>query len=149
MLAVAFLVSVQNKIKMDKIQKLTDIIKLNIKELTEIKVGQVFNSKYYGDIVATKVTYLSEGKYSIYGFDIKEGLPRDNYYPRDLDLVGKEPMLNNVLYFFIESLYSTSKEDKHLSVLDMILSEWDYSKMYLKDQSEATINYLFDLAGCS
>jgi hypothetical protein len=111
MLAVAFLVSVQNKIKMDKIQKLTDIIKLNIKELTEIKVGQVFNSKYYGDIVATKVTYLSEGKYSIYGFDIKEGLPRDNYYPRDLDLVGKEPMLNNVLYFFIESLYSTSKED--------------------------------------
>ena len=134
---------------MEKIQKLTDLIKSNIKELTEIKVGQVFNSKYYGYIVATRVTHLSEGKYSIYGFNINEGVLRYNYYPRDLDLVGKEPMLNNVLHFFVESLYSTSKEDKHLSVLDMILSDWDYSKVYLKDQSEATINYLFDLAGCS
>jgi hypothetical protein len=130
----------------EKIQKITDLIKSNIKELTKIEVGQVFNSKYYGHIVATKVTYLSEGKYLIYGFDIKEGLPRDNYYPMDLELVGKEPMLNNVLHFFIESLYSRSKEYDDFSVLDIILSEWDYSKPYLKDQSQATINYLFDLA---
>lgn len=110
MLAVAFLVSRTKQIKMDKIQKLTDLIKSNIKELTKIEVGQVFNSKYYGHIVATKVTHLSEGKYSIYGFDIKEGLPRDNYYPRDLDLVGKEPMLNNVLHFLLKVCIQLQKK---------------------------------------
>lgn len=49
----------------NKTQKLTALIKANIKDLTEIAVGQVFYSKYYGNIVATKVEHLSDGKYSI------------------------------------------------------------------------------------
>jgi hypothetical protein len=140
---------------MNKIDKLTEVIRLAIPELMELKKGCLITVKEYPNEIIeilsnqypSKCNACSlDGKYIIIDFDDAWGSHNTATYDKT---IGAYPMLHNVLHFFVESLYSTSKEDKHLSVLDMILSEWDYSKMYLKDQSESTINYLFDLAGCT
>ncbi len=134
------------KEQLEKVRFISNVIRDKFPELKAIEVGQVFHSEYYGKITATKVQQHSPTTYSIYGFDEKDGLPRDNYYPKDLGLVGREIMLNNVLHYFQELLFEQSYMDKSKTNIEMILSEWDYSKPYLKDQSEATIFYVFDFA---
>lgn len=103
--------------------------------LQKIENGQVFYSKYYGNITATKITHRGGEVYSIYGF-CKEGLPRNNYYPKDLQLVGKPIMLNDVLYWFTTFMNNESE------YTDEVLSEWDLQSSFLADQSEKLINYL-------
>lgn len=140
---------------MDKLKELTDLIRSEIKELTAIEVGQIFNSKIYGNIVATRIEQHTANTYSIYGFDVKEGLPRNNYYPRDLELVGKEIMLNNVLYWHSlngrnkYSHFDVSYGEGYFMIYDGKKNGsllWDFSKPYLKDQSEELIKFLCDLA---
>lgn len=116
-------------------------IKSKIKRLNFIEVGQIFHSVYYGNIIATKVTKYDNGYY-IYGFDETEGLPRGNYYPQQLDLIGKKPVLSDVLDCFVNlSFHKTSKETKQKLILDC----WNYSKPYLEDQDEITISFLCTL----
>ncbi len=141
---------------MDKLKELTDLIRSEIKELTAIEVGQIFKSKFDGNIVATRIEQHTANTYSIYGFDVKEGLPRNNCYPRDLELVGKEIMLNNVLHWHSKksrnkySHFEVSNGEGYFVIYDEEEAEskaWDLSKPYLKDQSEETIKFLCNLAG--
>lgn len=113
--------------------------------LQEIVKGQQFYSPYYGIITATKVTRYGNGKYGIYGFDEKEGLPRDNYYPRDLELRGFPIKLNDVLEFLnicfttdnsasnTVKLFNSSENSKLKKV---VIDNWHLSSVFLEDQSE-------------
>jgi hypothetical protein len=131
-----------------KLKQLTTLVRANVKDLTEISEGQVFHSKYYGYLGALKSNRISKDIYEIYGYELyKSPLNvRTGFYPRDLELIGKEPMLHDVLKCF--SLTPKDKKEKGLTFKfnESIVSKWDLSKPYLRDQSEKTINHLFDLA---
>ena len=124
----------------NKLNELTDAIRKALPRLMEIENGQIFNSKYYGLIQATQIEIHKANIYSIYGFDFKCGLPRSNYYLRELDLVGKEPMLNDVLEWLnYKFLHSNTNYN-----IDVVY-RWDLSKPYLKNQSEDLINFLHSI----
>ena len=133
----------------NKLKELTDAIRNALPRLMVIEKGQIFHSKYYGDIVATRIGKHSEKVCSIYGFDLKDGLPRDNYYPRDIELVGKNPQLNDVLEWFLsiknDSMLFTSTCGNIFLGLHKDKQIWDLSKPFLKDQSEDLINFLHSI----
>jgi hypothetical protein len=122
--------------KEDKLKYITAILQVAIPSLMSIENGQVFHSEFYGNIVATKVEPLSGGKYSIYGFDEATGMPRSDYYPRDLKLVGKDIMLNHVLYYVVNELNVDATP---------LIAQWGLLNPCLKDQSEEVVSYVFDL----
>ena len=122
--------------------------------LRNIEVGQRFHSDYYGTVTATKITNFGKMVYSIYGFDEKDGSPRDCYYPRDLGLLGKNIMLNDVLKWHSlngrdkYSHFEVSKGEAYFSIYDGEETEsivWDLSKSNLKDQSKDLIDFLSEL----
>jgi hypothetical protein len=122
--------------------------------LRNIEIGQRFHSDYYGTITATKITNWGKMVYSIYGFDEKDGSPRDCYYPRDLGLLGKNIMLNDVLKWHSSngrdkySHFEISKGEAYFSIYDGEETEslvWDLSKPFLKDQSNELLEWLADL----
>lgn len=132
-----------------QLKSIINDIHKHIPSLLEIKRGQRFYSKYYGEIVATNVTKTThKDTYSIYGFDVNDGLPRDNYYPIDLTLIGLEPTLNDVLLWFnikkykyahFESYYFSIYNGEEYETID-----WDLTNPYLKNQSEELIRFLFE-----
>lgn len=137
-------------------KKLRAKILLDCTYLTRIEVGQVFDSKYYGNIVATKVEKVKNTLYSIYGFDTKDGLPRSFEYRTaflnsDLELVGKEPVFSDVLFWFNGQRYTYGSIDVdgfniiiHLNFCKKVI-KWDLSKCYLKDQSIELIEFLNEI----
>lgn len=129
-------------------------ILMKLPYLRKIEVGQRFHSEYYGTITATKITDWGKMVYSIYGFDEKDGNPRDCYYPKDLKLLGKPIMLNDVLKWHSMdgrdkySHFEVSKTEAYFSIYDGEETEsiiWDLSKPLLKDQSEELISWLAEL----
>ena len=130
-------------------QQLENNIREALPRLSKIEKGQRFLSKYYGVITATQIDDLGNGEYGIYGFDESEGLlPRSNYYPRDLELIGHSIKLNDVLEwcsskttnFFIENgkaYFSINYGNKNEQ-----LFYWDLSSVFLADQNEELINFL-------
>lgn len=123
---------------------LEDKIREALPHLKEVEKGQIFHSKYYENITATKIIEYGKGVYSIYGF-CEEGLPRDNYYPKDLELVGKPIMLNDVLLWLkgIDTdLHSINKygimHDKEWNMM----CRWNLNSPYLSEQSEELIKFL-------
>lgn len=128
------------------LQQLTTLIQASNPELLTLGVGQKFNSKYYGIITATIITNHGNGIYSIYGFDEKEGLPRDSYYPRDLELIGKPPTLVDVLKW--AKLPFETAEETYFSyglIRERILELWNLDSIYLRDQSPELINFLINI----
>ena len=138
-------------------------IKLGLKELeqkiytvcphlTKIEVGQIFYSRYYGNIVATSVEKCHADFYTIYGFDINKGLPRSCEYRTaflnsDLELVGKNISLSDVLFYFnsLKYKYAHFEVDNFCDYGSDQPTEhykWDLRKPYLKDQSNELIKYL-------
>ena len=117
--------------------------------LRKIEIGQRFHSEYYGTITATKITDWGKMVYSIYGFDEKDGNPRDCYFPKDLKLLGKAIMLNDVLEYFKTSNYdgkvNMMSEHKAINGINFIVKNWDLSKPLLKNQSEELISWLAEL----
>ncbi len=69
----------------------------------EIDRGVQFLSEFNGIVTATAVTKHKEGIYSIYGFDKECGLPRDNYFPRNLIWLGYEIDLDTLFRAFAET----------------------------------------------
>ncbi len=140
---------------MSNYKLLAEKIQTAIPSLLAIEVGQIFNSQYYGNIVATKINRHSYNVYSIYGFDETEGMPRDNYYPKDLKLVGREPQLNDVLAYIWNNSKVSDKiritmSDNILSISSILLFqyiiEWDLSFSSLKMQKDETIERLLLLS---
>ncbi|HSE99953.1 MAG TPA: hypothetical protein VLA48_03570 [Nitrososphaeraceae archaeon] len=131
-------------------KELENKIRESLPHLQVIEKGQLFHSKYYGNITATKVTRHGGEAYSIYGF-CEEGLPRDCYYPKELELVGKPIMLNDVLLWHSTNgrdLYSHFEVNMGQGVFRVYDSEesysiiWDLEHPFLTDQSEELIEFL-------
>lgn len=133
----------------NKLKELTDTIRKALPRLMKIENGQIFNSKYYGLIQSTFIEKYNNGVFNVYGFDFKSGLPRSNYYPIEIELVGKEPLLNDVLEWFLsiknDSMLFTSICGNIFLGLHKDKQIWDLSKPYLKDQSEDLINFLHSI----
>ena len=120
--------------------ELENKIREALPRLKKVEVGQKFLSKYYGIITATKVDNLGGGKYDIYGFDEMEGLPRSNYYPRDLELVGHPIKLNDVLeWLCLNKNYSCNMQNGRFYIFGI---SWDLSSVFLADQSEELKEFL-------
>lgn len=131
---------------MKTLKLLIEDIHKELPSLLKIEKGQIFNSQYYGNIVATIITKHSEAVYSIYGFDEKEGLPRDCYYPRDLKLVGKSPCLNDILaYLAKKGLKIELEHDGNIIWINTTIL-WDVRIPLLQKQAESTIEKIFALA---
>ena len=123
--------------------ELENKIREALPRLKKVEVGQKFLSKYYGIITATKVDNLGGGKYDIYGFDEMEGLPRSNYYPRDLELVGHPIKLNDVLeWLCLNKNYSCNMQNGRFYIFGI---SWDLSSVFLADQSEELKEFLNSL----
>ena len=124
-------------------------ILMKLPYLRKIEIGQRFHSEYYGTITATKITDWGKMVYSIYGFDEKDGNPRDCYFPKDLKLLGKAIMLNDVLEYFKTSNYdgkvNMMLEHEAINGINFIVKNWDLSKPLLKNQSEELISWLAEL----
>lgn len=133
-----------------KYQELKTKILKELQHLCKLEPNQIFNSKYYDDIVAVKITPLENNIYHVYGFDIKEGLPRSNYYPRDLSLVGKDPVLSDILLWFKLQNYKYAHfENNYFCVYDSEETykiEWNLTNHYLKEQSEELIDFLLEIS---
>ena len=132
------------------LQQLKANIYQSLPDLMELGVGCEFNSKYYGKITATKITNYGNGVYSIYGFDEKEGLPRDNYYPRDLEILGRPITLPDVLRWMsgLEIFKNRVGRRGNLGYIDEraeLLEMWNYLKYTIDDQSDQLIEFLFNL----
>lgn len=134
-------------------KELENKIRESLPHLQKIEKSQIFHSKYYGNITATKITEWGKGVCSIYGF-CEEGLPRDNYYPKDLELVGKPIMLNDVLLWHSlngrdkYSHFEVSKGEAYFSIYDGEETEsiiWNLNSPYLSEQSEELIKFLNEL----
>lgn len=112
--------------------------------LLNIEVGQRYISKYYGVIVATKIDFHSSSKtslYSVYGFDIKDGLPRSNY-DKDLELIGKEIKLDDILHWLTYKDHFSVTMNK--GALYIFGYEWKFEKD-INNQSKELIDYLLEL----
>jgi len=138
-----------------KIQALSNEIRKALPYLMEIEVGQIFNSSYYGNIIATKVNKLKINIanveiFDIYGFDINEGLPRSLVYPKECTLIGYEPKLNDVLAWMKSidrNIYTLISVDGYFydNWTNLIDISWNLEKPYLKDQSAELIDFLYSL----
>jgi len=127
-------------------KELENKIREVLPRLQEVKRGQRFLSPYYGIITATNITDHGNNKYSVYGFDEDQGLPRDNYYPKDLELLGFEIKLNDVLEFLniffitdesasnVVKLFNGSEKAK---IKKTLIDNWDLSSILLRDQSNS------------
>lgn len=129
-------------------KELENKIREALPRLQKIEKGQRFLSKYYGIITATKVDNLGGDKYDIYGFDEMEGLPRSNYYPRDLELIGHPIKLNDILeYIKIKDtpIYNTTEINTIAFGVFPKIQYWDLSSVFLADQSEELKEFLNNL----
>ncbi len=112
--------------------------------LLNIEPGQRFMSDYYGVIIATQIDFHSISNttpYSVYGFDIKTGLPRSNY-DRDLELLGKEIKLDDVLFWLsYKDQFSVTMKKGSVYIFGYA---WDFSKG-ISNQNKELINYLIKL----
>lgn len=127
---------------MTNYEKLKQKIQEAVPSLMEIEVGQVFYSKFYGEIVATRITRHNNNVMSIYGFDIKDGLPRSEYYPKELKIVGKEPMLNDVIAWLDKTVGCWSCIVGQHTYIRELMVYWDLLKPFLKDQDQELIDWL-------
>lgn len=130
-------------------QQLENKIREALPRLSKIEKGQRFLSKYYGVITATQIDDLGDGKYSIYGFDELEGLPRSDYYPRDLELIGHPIKLNDVLEYYKNSNFEHGVnmmfESEWKNGCHYIVNNWDFSSVFLADQSNEIKEFLNNL----
>lgn len=137
---------------MNKLDLLKQSIRKNIPSLMEIGKGLLFLRKRIDapDELEDILEFCGSSTYSViyhnseidhFGrFDKKQPLGK---------IIGKEPMLNDVLAWFKLSKYEYAHFEGHYFLIyngdekcDPI--EWDLSKPYLKDQSEQMIDFLYE-----
>lgn len=83
--------------------------------------------------------------------DSKAPLLYKNKYQHISKIIGKEPMLNDVLEWVLtlnncDIQFNISEKEKHINIgINNNFIDIDLSKPYLKDWNEYTINFLFKL----
>ncbi len=140
--------------KGQKLKIVTDDIRAKLPRLMELEKGclikntygkyKIINKKnnYFDcvDIVGTVTSYSEKYLRKIKGFEI----------------IGKEPMLNDVLEWLrgknhaywgyrMNSAGELTAYDFYKRKWSTPIDFWDFSKPYLKDQSEKLINFLYEL----
>jgi len=129
------------------LKKIEKTVRTSLPHLMELEKYQVFNSKIYGDIVATQKPLKTKDVdlYSVYGFDVKEGLPRSCFYYEknkiyndDLTLVGKDIYFTDILYYF----KTVKNQDLYINIFTGLINLWDYKKPELKYQPENVIEFI-------
>ena len=136
---------------MKKLEELTREIREKLPRLMELEKGQkivflvadVPNSIYTGDIeiIGETATLLTNGDLDVGGYKYNIG--------KHFEIIGKEPMLNDILQWFKES----DMEDGINKMYEIywnktsvhILQLWNFEKPYLKDQSHELIKFLHGL----
>lgn len=118
----------------NNLQELTNKIRKAIPRLMEATKGCLIQSKYYG--IAPMEYYDSE--YYEYLF-IDELLHFRKCNQKDITIIGHEPLLSDVLeWFIIKTEPSFDSDEQALN----IVAQWDLSKPCLKDQSKELIKHL-------
>lgn len=143
----------------NKLQSVTEKIRKDTPRLMEISEGCEINYKGLKyKIVKHLPQKLAEDVELVAIENIGE-FPNVIYlckYEDNFEIIGHEPMLNDVLewvksnQFFIDDLYVDN--DGFFGLLDFCYEkfkslklQWDFSKPYLKDQTEELIEFLFNL----
>ncbi len=124
----------------EKLKEITKDLRSKLPRLTNIEKGCFIRRNYTRVLEINSVfdKINSQVFYAVDEFGDKVTLTRSDIK----EVIGKEPILNDVLeWLFVKeefdvSMFLTNYFDKDC---------WDFSKPYLKDQSEAHINLLYDL----
>lgn len=131
---------------MKELEELTRDIREKIPRLMELSEGQTLKSLIAhpaNDIC--KDSYYTVGYHEDYSCKIEnEHIEIGGYIyivNRDFEIIGKEPMLNDVL----ECIKKTVIADKNETAYNIITHNWNLSHPYLKDQSPELIKFLHSL----
>ncbi len=133
----------------EKLKAVTEDIRRELPELMKLEKGCIL--KYDDDFIEICKKLPKTSKYNdnfYQGFSYDDNCGHWFYENQIEDLgykiIGKEPMLNDVIdWFYLKgiyfsfSMYNSQIKKEHI--------KWDFSKPYLKDQSEEFINFLYEL----
>lgn len=132
---------------MKELEELTREIREKLPRLMELSEGQKFKSLIAdpaNDIC--KDSYYTVGYHEDYSCKIEnEHIEIGGYIyivNRDFEIIGKEPMLNDLLDYVNKSDISISDWN---TISRSIISGWELSKPYLRDQSHELIKFLHSL----
>jgi hypothetical protein len=123
-----------------KVEAISQRIREDLPYMRKVDIGTIFNHRVHGDI---KCVYFkeSEDEFFIKWIRQSDGELLGSVYSTYLEMVGKEPMLNDVLNYFKYVGGYGIDSPIHLN----ILHNWKLENAYLKDQEEEIIEYLFNL----
>lgn len=127
------------KTHQQKLNELTTEIRKAIPRLMELSDGCVIKPYTQNEFMLDATYRIKDTDYGIY---VDSLLYRyDTYSDSEFEIIGHEPLLNDVLEYFLE--YTSL--DFNTRQMAYILASWDLSKSRLSEQSPELINFLHDL----
>ncbi len=142
--------------KLPRLNELSEGCIVDFKDMTvKFKVTHVFRDLFQNNYYLSSPVYYGDPeprgrhvfKYNEQDFISEYSLSEGIKYG-DVKIIGKEPMLNDVLeWLLVKSQSDFEPADKRYLThfLAFKLSEWDLSKPFLKDQSPELIKFLHSL----
>lgn len=137
---------------MKALEELTQDIREKLPRLMELENGQIIRS-----LISDPSCLIEEGEIFVIGKEDCTKLNENSIeiggyiyiVNKDFEIIGKEPMLNDVLEWFkysnVENGINMMYEWIWIDTVKEILNLWDLSKPYLKDQSPELITFLNSL----
>ena len=143
--------------KEQKIEALSNEIRKALPYLMELSEGCIFFNQKRGYFKAHYVKKTNDD--NLLKTHIVAGVLEGNnnasyYYPMSVELIGKEPMLNDVLAWHCTegrnkySRFEAVKSEGYFFIYDgeeTYSVSWNLQKPYLKDQSVELIDFLYSL----
>ena len=124
------------KTHQEKLSELKVEMRKAIPRLMELSEGCVIENEYK---TKYKIYYNEIRYYNVFNDELVSNSivkPLSKSY----NIIGKEPQLNDVLEWLGNKFINNNT-----NYITQVLSLWDLSKPYLKDQSEDLINFLYNL----
>ena len=143
--------------KEQKIEALSNEIRKALPYLMEFSEGCIFFNKRQGYFKAhfiSKIADFDLSKTHIIKACVEGNSSANFYYPLSCELVGHEPMLNDILAWHSNkgrnkySHFEAVKSEGYFFIYDgeeNCYVTWNLEKPYLKDQSDELINFLYSL----
>lgn len=137
---------------MKELEELTREIREKLPRLKELSDGTIIKSLF-----DDKRNFITKDTFYQIGYsedcicladNVNVNIDGYSYKTSSFEIIGKEPMLNNVLEWLkVKSQSDFKPGDKRYLThfLAFNLSEWDLSKPFLKDQSPELIKFLHSL----